>query len=128
MAVGYSFKKLLLRGLIWDAEENVMTIQAVLKDSIRAKITSISGGLYLISTSANGASVTYQLPALASGISPDRIATACSELYDLYEAAIVDLSGDSIASPTNEQIRDRMLAMMLPTNQARSDYSLMTTT
>lgn len=46
-----------------------------------------------------------------------------AELYDLYEAALVELDADDIASPTNSQIKTRMLAMLKPRNRMRSDYS-----
>jgi hypothetical protein len=117
------FKRNLLRGLAWDAEDRALELETVLKEACRARVEETRTGKVLVGVSGNGASATYALPQSASRISPAEIDGACGQLYSLYEIAIEQLATDGNASPTDDQIRIRMLKLLVSNNEAVTDRS-----
>jgi hypothetical protein len=115
------YKRLLIKGIAYDAEEETITLQAALKAAVRGKYDDTGGGYSIIGSAGNGQSVTFQLP--QSKFQPHEIAIAVSQLDDLYTDAVTELATDDIASPNDSQILARMLALLFPRNEASVDYS-----
>lgn len=117
------FKRNLLRGLAWDAEDRALTLEAVLKEACRARVEETRTGKVLIGVSGNGANAQFALPQAASRLSPAEIDGACEQLYSLYETAIAELDTDEVASPSDAQIKSRMLSLLVRRNEAVTDRS-----
>lgn len=117
------FKRNLLRGLAWDADDRALTLHNILKEACRARVEESRTGKVLVGVSGNGASVQYALPQAASRMSPAEIDSACEQLYTIYELSIAELATDGIAAPNDTQIKTRMLSLLVRRNEAYTDRS-----
>lgn len=117
-AFSTSYKKLFLRGLYWDAQDNSDTLEDTLKAAARAQLNRTEQGLYLLGSSSKGHSVQYSLPSLRDA-TPQEISELCSQLFDLYE--------EKAASPggTDAAIYAAMLATFKPIRSVRGNYRSM---
>lgn len=125
--VATEFKRNLLRGIKWDSEAQGVRLETALKTAVRARYSETNTGNYLIGATGNGASVSFALPVASSAYTPDAVASAVSELYDLYESAIAELSADGNDEPTDAQVFARMMALLKPVRSMGSDYSQLQT-
>lgn len=117
------FKRNLLRGLAWDAEDRALRLEAVLKEACRARVEETRTGKVLSAVSGNGASAQYLLPQAASRMSPAEIDGACEQLYSLYESSLAELATEGNTSPNDAQIKSRMLSLLVRRNEATTDRS-----
>jgi hypothetical protein len=117
------FKRNLLRGLAWDAQDRALTLEAVLKEACRARLEETKTGKVLTMAAGNGSQAQFSLPQAASRMSPAEVDSACEQLYTLYESTLVELATDGVDSPTDAQILARMLSLLVRRNEAYSDRS-----
>jgi hypothetical protein len=121
--VTVAFRRLLLKGILWDAQEQGVLLAEALKAACRAKYVATNTGANLIGASGNGSSVTFSLPQEASTLTPSAVAEACSELDDLYAEVRADLVTGGTAIPTDGQIYAEMLHNLAPRRSAYADRS-----
>ena len=124
------FRRLLLRGLHWDAEKAGIFLEEALRSACRARLDETKTGLIVESVGGNGASITFQLPQSASRLTQETISESLSQLYDLYEVAVTELvadetleSADAVTKANNDAIKTRMLALLVARNEAWTDRS-----
>jgi hypothetical protein len=123
VVVTTEFKRLFLRGLKWDAEEQTITLAAALKTAARAQLVQTNQGLSLIATSGNGHSTTFSLPVAGRDASPQDIAGMIEDLLTRYGAAEAALGG----TPSDDQIFTEMMALLVPITESYSDFTLLRT-
>lgn len=121
------FKRNLLRGLQWDADEQGVRLEAALKSACRGRYSETNTGQILVGASGNGSSVTFALPQASSSFSPAAITVAVTDLYDLYVSAVAELAAEDNDSPTDTQVLARMLVLLKPVRSIGSDYSQLCT-
>lgn len=119
MVVTTEFKRLFLRGLKWDAEEQTITLTAALKAAARAQLLQTNQGLSLVATSGNGHSTTFALPVSGRDASPQDIAGMLEDLLTRYDAAVEALGG----TPSDDQIFTEMMAMLEAVTEVYSDFT-----
>ncbi len=117
------FKRNLLRGLAWDAQDRGLSLESVLKEACRARLEETKTGKVLTMAAGNGSQAQFSLPQAASRMSPAEIDAACESLYTLYENTLTELATDGVGSPTDDQIRIRMLTLLVRRNEAYTDRS-----
>ena len=122
MATSVSFRRLLLRTIKWDSEDGGNRLYDSLKAVARARITATSGGKVLISTSVNGKTASYSLPPPGTGFGPGDLAETASALMDLYDEAINNLDADGNTAPTDVQIFNEMLALLVPVRSITNNF------
>lgn len=124
-AVPTDYKRLFLRSLKWDAEDSSLSLLDTLKIAARARISETSKGKVLVGTAANGKSASFAIP--AGSINNADLVCLCGEMVDRHEEAIRLLAARTvpIASPTQTQIFDEMLALLQPAYSVCSDYSFL---
>ena len=115
------FKRLLLRGIGWDAKKNGLKLEEALRYVCQGKYQDNGDGRSIIATSGNGAAMQFALPQSDVNISPESVSSSCSELYDRYESAKADLVTEGTASPTDESILAEMLDRLIPIRSSYSD-------
>ena len=118
------FKRLLARGIRWDAADNGLTFEQALKAACRARLSENQDGRILIGTAGNGASVTFALPQSDANLSPEAIVSAASGLYDSYTTCRADIIAAGTTSPSDDLILSEMLARLVIRRQSRDDFSL----
>jgi len=125
-----AFRRLLLKGIQWDAEQAGVLLVDALKAACRAKYTSTNTGQVLVGATGNGSSVTFALPSEASTLTPTAVGEACSELDDLYTDCKADLVTAGDAAPTDDEVYAEMLFRLDPRARRaiREDYSDMAIT
>jgi hypothetical protein len=121
------FSRNLLRGLVWDAQDQGLRLEAAIKAACRGKYHETNTGLSIVGASGNGSSVTFALPQAASSFTPDALAVAFTELYDLYESAVAEFVAEGNATPNDAQVIARMLALLKPKRERSSDFSQLCT-
>jgi hypothetical protein len=117
------FKKLLLKGLFYDAQNRALELEKALRLAVSGQYNSTASGLVIVATAGNGQSVQFALP--ESKYTPFEIAIAVSQLDDLFDDAKSELITDGIASPSDDQIFVRMKELLRPRNSCGVDYSRM---
>lgn len=123
MAVSTSYKRLFLRGLKWDSEDQGKPILDVLKTVARARLVDTASGSVLRSTSGNGATVEFALPAGGQGITPQDAAELCEEIFTFYEVAAAGI-GKNPSNPADEAaIYAEMLALLTKVDEVSSDFT-----
>ena len=122
MAASAEFSRLLIQGIQWDAQDANITLYVALKAAARAKLSLTDKGRYLIGTTGNGKSVSFQLPPLGRGQSSEELAEATYRLVELYEASKASLIAGGIAAPTDEQIVAEIKARLQPVRSYRVDF------
>jgi hypothetical protein len=123
VAVPILYQRVVLRSLMWDAEEQSTTLAAVLKSAARARVRDTQSGKVLIGTAANGKSATYQLPPSAEGMSPADIACMLGDLLDRYDEALRFLVARGVSDANSTQIFDEMYALLIPAHEHSHDFS-----
>lgn len=124
MASTAAFRRLLLQGIQWDAQDNSLTLLDALKTACRARLNETQAGSFLIGTSSNGKAAQFELPASGRGSSPQEIAEEVQRLYDLYEVAKAALIAGGVATPTDTQIAADMKFRLRPVRSFTLDHSL----
>ena len=119
MAITTNWKRLFLRGVKWDAASGSVTLINQLKTVAQARLTDTAKGRALVSTSGNGRTVTFQIPANGAGVTALEIVDLIEELHRLYESAVSYLGG----SPTDDQIFAEMLRLLEPVVEVENDFS-----
>jgi hypothetical protein len=107
------YKRLFVQGLKWDADQTGATLYNTLEVAARARLTQTSAGRSLIGTSANGHSVTYQLPQAGQGITQTAAAELCGEILRRYDEAKAALIADGTAEPTDDQIFRQLMSQLI---------------
>ena len=92
--VATEYKHLFLQGLMWDAEDQSLSLFAVLKSCARGKLRNTKDGRFIVGTAGNGRSTQFALPE-NSRINPESIASLCAELLRRYEEAVAYLEIDT---------------------------------
>lgn len=123
VAATTAFKRLLLQGIAWDAEDADLTLLDGLKAASRAQLTETKNGTVLIGTAGNGFNATFTLPNNGQGITPTDATELCSELLDRYNDALAALTARGIDTPTDSQILVEMLALMKKVKSSYADFS-----
>jgi hypothetical protein len=118
------FKRLLLRGIGWDASKAGVGLRDALQAACQARLEENRSGLALVGAKGNGAEITFGLPQMSSRLTPATIVDSVSQLYDIYEDAVFELGVDQ-ETVTDESVLARMLTLLQPRTSTRSDYSLM---
>lgn len=119
------FKRLLLKGVSWDAAKNAIRLSEALQSACQARLSENNRGLIVSSIKGNGAEMVFALPQIASTISPEAVIYAVSQLHDLYEETNADLISAGTAAPTDAQLLAEMLYRLKPKRAMREDYSRM---
>jgi len=120
------FKRNLLNGIRWDAQDNGLTLAQALKSAARARLSENSTGQHLLSSEGNGAKVVFALPQSDTKISPEAITSATGELYDRYNQAKADLISAGVSTaPSDDLILTEMLARLNPRKTMADDFSTM---
>lgn len=104
--ISAAWKRLFLRSLLWSAEEAGISLFDALKDAAKAKLEATGDGPVLVGSSANGASVTYQLP--SSGPTPSDLVGLIAQLLDLYYLAVAELGSEANDSELVEWMMGRI--------------------
>jgi hypothetical protein len=108
------FRRLLLRGLFWDAQDQGVRLEAALKSAVRGVYTQNGSGQAIIRAQGNGALIEFALPQMASSFTPEAISIAVEGLYSLLDSANTELSTDGNSAPTDAQVFARMLSLLQP--------------
>jgi hypothetical protein len=111
------YKRLVVRGLLWDSQDTGRPFYDLLKGAARAKLELTNKGKVLVGSSEAGVSVSYSLPPIG-GMSAEDIATTLSELLDY-----VDTLRAATPAPTDEELVQKLLASLRPARTRRSDFS-----
>lgn len=117
------FKRLLLRGLAWDAADDEATLEDTLKAACRARLSETDSGLVLVSASGNGTQAEYALPQSASSLTPEAVASAVESLLSIFEECNADLVTAGEETPDDEAILEEMLDRLKPVRSAYADRS-----
>lgn len=117
-----NFKRLFLRGLKWDAEEQSISLHDALKSAARAQLTETRNGLILIGTAGNGHTVNFSLPGNGGGLTPFDIADLLEDLLRRHEEASTNLVAAGTADPTDDQIFTEMLTLLVPVRAVTHDF------
>jgi hypothetical protein len=123
VATTTDFKRLFLRGLKWDSEDQGLTLAEALKASARAQLVEVNGGKILTQTAANGGTFTFTLPANGQGLSPSAVAETIERLLREYDAATAAVIAAGTPSPTDEQIFTEMMAQLVTVRETYADVS-----
>jgi hypothetical protein len=115
------FRRLLLRGIYWDAQDDSLTLANALKAACRARLTETQNGWTLAGTSGNGTAVSFSVP--VGNFSPEAVASACEDLYTRYEEASAELTAEGDASITDSEIFTRMMRLLVARNEVSHDFS-----
>lgn len=102
------------------------TLLAVLNEHLIASGQASTSGAGLVVTEQAGNGHSFKAIE-SSGLSVVAYAATIEAMLTLYEQAVVELAVESIATPTDLQIRDRMLAILQPRTEAWSDRSCLQT-
>lgn len=116
------FRRLLLRGLGWDAEKLGITLQTALKCACQGRLEENKTGQQIVGASGNGASITFELPQSSTELTPSKVLESVSQLYDLYEIAVAELEADETTA-TDSAILARMLQLLVRRNEVYTDRS-----
>lgn len=107
-----SHKRLFLRVLFKQAQDNGDTLYNVLLAAGTARVEQNLTGRVLVGHAANGHTHTWQMP---GDFSASDAATLASEMLDRYDEANEKLvETDDIASPTDTQIFNEMMDKLRP--------------
>jgi hypothetical protein len=112
------FKRLFLREIAWTAEDSAITLNAQLKLVARARISETETGRSIVSTSANGQSVTFSSSLSSDYLTQANITELCEELLTCYSAAVT-ASGSAVDSV----ILTEMLALLEQNTELYQDFS-----
>ncbi len=96
-----------------------MSLTAGLKAFARARYNESKTGLVIVATTANGKSVSRQLPPGVSHVEASEIIT---ELRRLYEEVVAAFVSSGTASPTDAQILAEMLSRLSPVKHTVDDF------
>lgn len=101
------------------AVENSCSFKEQIEADLDAAVDAVSGG-QIASVSGNGLATTFA----SSGLSPKDAVELLDALDDLYEEAKDDLINATppVASPTDTQIRDEMLALLPRARRSTADF------
>lgn len=100
-----------------------MCLEATLRQACRSRIEDTKSGQVLLSAAGNGSTVQFALPQGSSNLTPDAVASACSDLYDRYVDAKADLITAGTASPSDDQVLAEMLFRLSPRKTMADDFS-----
>lgn len=114
-----NFRRVFLRSLAWDAEDNGIALHDGLKAAARASIADTGTGKVLVGATANGTAVSYQVPANGVHLSPVEIAETVEGFLTGYETAVAGLG----ESPTDTDILAAMLAAIVAVRSVSPDFS-----
>lgn len=118
MGLSADWKRLFLRGLKWDAEDAGSSLLDVLKTAARSRLESTSQGRVLTSTSGNGRTHTFTLPANGQGASQTDVVEVVEAMFRLYAEAKANLGG----APSDDETFAEMLLLLEPVNDIRNDF------
>lgn len=117
------YKRLFLRNLKWDSEDNGAELLDTLKTASRARLSETKTGKVLVGTAVNGKTASYQIP--PGSITPENITLLCAEMLDRYDEAKGFLIARGTTSPTSTEIYDEMLLLLQPVYETTADFSLL---
>lgn len=123
MAGRTAFKRLLLQGILWDAQENGLRLHDALKAACRAKLKESKSGNFLVGTSGNGKTANFEVPASGRGLNAQEIAEILQCLYELYGFSKDSLIASGITSPNDTQIAAEMRFRLNPVRSYTLDHS-----
>ena len=119
MGLSADWKRLFLRGLKWDAEDAESSLLDVLKTVARSRLEATSQGRVLTSTSGNGRTHTFTLPANGQGASQTDVVEVVEVMFRLYAEARENLGG----TPTDDETFAEMLLLLEPVTETRNDFA-----
>ena len=100
--------------------ENSISFKEQIEADLDAAVDSVATG-QIASVSGNGLATSFA----SSGLSPVDASQLLNDLDDLYDEARADLVADGDSSPTDMEIRDEMLALLIPRRRQTADFSEM---
>jgi hypothetical protein len=112
-------QRIFLRSLYKDAVGQSISLGEALEAALTARFEDIKEGSVLVGTSGNGQSVTFSIPSRQSGLSPHETARLLEQQLTLFETTKSNLAG----TPTDEEIRDAMLAQLVPIRSLSTDFT-----
>lgn len=117
MGASVEFKRLFLRGLLWDSQTQSITLATALRAASLAKLTETSKGKVLVGGGSGGTTVQFALPSIGDPTASD-IAETCSLFLDLLDVIAED--GESY---TDEQKVSILLKNLKAQRSEVSDFS-----
>ena len=99
-------KRLFVRTLQWDADDDSVTFFTKLKAFARARMTQTKNGLIIIETEGNGHVSKFRIP---HEMSTTDVAAMCGETIRRYEEAIAALGVDGSSVGQNAAIAAEIL-------------------
>lgn len=117
-------KRSFLRSLYRQTSDTA-TLLSVLEAFQDDKFSSLSGGKIISATSQAGHSTQYVAPTASSAFTEDQILALAEEFLALYDAVKSDLATEGNATPTDEDIFNRMIASnaLASVNEEYSSYT-----
>jgi hypothetical protein len=106
--VSVPYARLFFRALCWQRESVGTTLCEILRTTASAKLEDTSDGQIITGSSSNGASVTFAPPG-GRALSPTDLVELCSNLLDLYDAAVADLGDEATDAEISAWILDRLV-------------------
>ena len=123
-AVSSEFKQLFLRCAKWDSEDAGATLFETLKLMARGRFEDSGNGSQIISTSANGKTVTFAMPSGARGLDNLLVSELCAEMLTRFDSTVSYLSAATDGSQDAE-IYAQMLADIQPVKSFSKSYTSM---
>lgn len=120
-AVSAELKRLVLRNAKWDAEDEGATLYDKLKSLARGKYEESSSGSQIVSTSANGKTVTFGLPSNSSGWTSTTTAELSEELFRRFVETATYL-GAATDGSADAAIHAQMLTDIQPIRSFTREY------
>lgn len=115
MSAPTSLKRLFLRGIKWDAQEQDITLREALEAVAKAGLDELKEGRYIQSSGHGGASVTFTFP---GGFGPTMIQETVSKMLDLMDEAEAALE-----DPTDEEVFVWMMGQLKPITSVRPIFN-----
>lgn len=109
------FTRLLLRSLLWTAQDNGASLYDTLKAAARARLEETAAGKVLVGVSQRGLSTTFALP--PGDLGPLDVTRTLARLLDLYDAALL-----AAPTATDAELAAAMTAQIKPVNAVGSNF------
>lgn len=106
--------------------DNAKPLLSVLKDFQKKGFEGVRQGLLLTSTSGNGHSSSFAMPAFGMQLTQDQIFSLAQEFREVYNDAIATLSGLGFPNPYDSSIFSTMNSddRLQTITEFKNDYSL----
>ena len=120
-------KRGFLRGIYLTASNSAFALSDALNSFTLQGFGVVQTGQLVLTSGGNGHSVTFQVPSQWQTFSPEEVFSLAEEFQAVYSDALVTLSSQGNATPTDAQIFAIMIAdvRLATINVAYSDFTLL---